>query len=69
MSLNSVYKIVPHSKILPTKVSLTAYGGSNLNVVGKIVVNCKPISNKIEESKAVFIVVNDNVRSVLGLEK
>ena len=68
IALKTVTKILPKAEIVPTRVTLSAYGGSNIPVIGKISVNCCPIDNTSWCEKTEFIVVNTKVRTVLGLE-
>ena len=68
MALSSVRKIIPNAKLLPTDITLSAYGGTPLPVVGLIKVKCSPINNIKLTTDIEFVIVNIQVKTVLGLD-
>ena len=68
ISLENVNKVLPKPIILPTKITLSAFGGFNLPVIGKIFVNCRRKCENSESQKLEFIVVKSKVKTVLGLD-
>ena len=68
MSRSTLDTLLPGTTILPTGVSLSAYGGTKLPVIGKVKVLCSTVANKVCKTDVEFIIVDLKVRTVLGLE-
>lgn len=69
MSIDTVSKILPNVHVLPTNISLNAFGGFKIPVIGKINTMCVRESDNFEISHDLeFIVVSSKVKTVLGLD-
>ena len=60
--------MIPNLNVLQTNVTLNAFGGFDLPVVGKVYVNCSRNVKPVESHKLEFIVIKSKVKTVLGLE-
>ena len=65
---STLKSILPEVKCLSTNVTLSAYGGYSLPVVGAVKIKCQPTSNKKLSFLCEFIVVDAKVKTVLGLD-
>ena len=68
ISLETANNMIPNLNVLPTNVTLNAFGGFDLPVVGKVYVNCSRYVKPVESHKLEFIVIKSKVETVLGLE-
>ena len=68
ISLETANNMIPNLNVLPTNVTLNAFGGFDLPVVGKVYVNCSRNVKPVESHKLEFIVIKSKVKTVLGLE-
>jgi len=68
ISLETANNMIPNLNVLPTNVTLNAFGGFDLPVVGKVYVNCSRNFKPVESHKLEFIVIKSKVKTVLGLE-
>lgn len=68
IGLHTLRLILPHKLLSPTQLTLTAYGGTPLPVSGSVKIQCCPIRNESLTQVFEFIVINANVKTVLGLD-
>ena len=64
---STLKSILPDVNYFPTNVTLSAYGGYSLPVVGSVKIKCSPVNDLKNYSLCEFIVVDANVKTVLGL--
>ena len=68
ISRSSLNSILPNEAIIPSNVKLTAYGGHSLPVIGAVNIVCSPVNDSKCSNNLEFIVIDSNVKTVLGLE-
>ena len=68
IAAETLRKILPNSVSNSTNVSLTAYGGYALPVVGSVRIECFPVNYRNLSCELEFIVVDSKVKTVLGLD-
>ena len=64
---STLKSILPDVNYFPTNVTLSAYGGYSLPVVGSVKIKCNSVNDLKNYSLCEFIVVDANVKTVLGL--
>ena len=64
---STLKSIIPDVNYFPTNVTLSAYGGYSLPVVGSVKIKCNSVNDLKNYSLCEFIVVDANVKTVLGL--
>ena len=64
---STLKSILPDVNYCPTNVTLSAYGGYSLPVVGSVKIKCNSENDLKNYSLCEFIVVDANVKTVLGL--